>query len=521
MRRLRDGEAGMATDAAGGAPAQLSERERQVAERYVEGLSHKEIARALGIAPATVRTHVNAVYRKLEVTSRIQLLHRLQEAAPASRPSAALAADGRAEGAVARAGLRLGRANPASTFHPALGPSVKPALAVLPFQNMSGDAEQDYFADGVVEELITALSRFKSFAVIARNSSFVYKGRAADVRQVASELGVRYVVEGSVRRAGERLRITVQLVDGTSGAHLWADRFDGAIKDIFDVQDSITEGVVGVVWPHIREAEIERSRRERPGSLRAYDLYLQALPKFNAATPEETAAAWALLSKAIALEPENGVYLAEAARVLERALVMGWPSLTEDDGATCDELARRGLANAHDDASVLATCGVALIQAAGAWQVGLATLRRAVEANPNQFRVMMSAGIGYLKCGNIEDALVCFQRAMRLSPANPSAYAALTGIAHAHMVLGNYQEALKVAERSLASSPDYNPTHWMLIAANAQLGQMDDARRWLARFRALAPGVTLSRLRAVQLASDPSRMAAIFEGLRLAGLEEE
>jgi len=500
----------MATDAAGGAPEQLSERERQVAERYVEGLSHKEIARALGIAPATVRTHVNAVYRKLEVTSRIQLLHRLEAAAPAARRGATLAPDERADGA---AGHEI--------FHPELEPSVKPALAVLPFQNMSGDAEQDYFADGVVEELITALSRFRSFAVVARNSSFVYKGRAADVRQVARELAVRYVLEGSVRRAGERLRITVQLLDGTSGAHLWADRFDGAVEDIFDVQDSITESVAGVVSPQIRAAEIERSRRERPGSLRAYDLYLQALPKFDAATPQETVAAWALISQAIALEPDNGVYLAEAARVLERAFVMGWPSLTGDDGATCDKLARRGLANAHGDASVLATCGVALIQASGAWQVGLATLRRAVETNPNQFRVMMSAGISYLKCGNLEDALVCFQRAVRLSPANPSAYVALTGIAHAHMVLGNYQETLQVAERSLASSPDYNPTHWMLIAANAQLGEMDEARRWLARFRALAPGITLSRLRAVQLASDPSRMAAIFEGLRLAGLEEE
>ena len=144
---------------------------------------------------------------------------------------------------------------------------------MLPFQNMSSDPEQEYFADGVVEDLITALSRFKSFAVIARNSSFVYKGRSIDVRQVAKELGVRYVLEGSVRRAGSRLRITAQLVDGATGAHLWANKFDGAVEDIFDVQDEITEGVVAVVEPQIQQAEIKRSRRERPESLAAYDLY--------------------------------------------------------------------------------------------------------------------------------------------------------------------------------------------------------------------------------------------------------
>ena len=152
---------------------------------------------------------------------------------------------------------------------------VIPSLAVLPFQNLSGDPEQDYFADGVVEDIITALSRFKSFAVIARNSRFVYKGRAVDVRQVAKELGVRYVLEGSVRRAGDRLRITAQLVDGVTGAHLWADKFDGAVEDVFDFQDRITESVATVVEPHIQTAEIERSRRERPRSIAAYDIYLQ------------------------------------------------------------------------------------------------------------------------------------------------------------------------------------------------------------------------------------------------------
>ena len=168
---------------------------------------------------------------------------------------------------------------------------------------MSGDPEQEYFADGIVEDIITALSRFKSFAVIARNSSFTYKGRAVDVRQVARELGVRYVLEGSVRRSGERLRITAQLVDSMSGAHLWADRFDGAVADVFDVQDRITESVATIVEPQILQAEIERSRRERPGSVAAYSIYVQALPKFRATSPEGNVAAHALLARRSRLNP--------------------------------------------------------------------------------------------------------------------------------------------------------------------------------------------------------------------------
>ena len=206
-----------------------------------------------------------------------------------------------------------------------------PSVAVLPFQNMSSDPEQEYFADGVVEDLITALSRFKSFAVIARNSSFVYKGRSIDVRQVAKELGVRYVLEGSVRRAGSRLRITAQLVDGATGAHLWANKFDGAVEDIFDVQDKITEGVVAVVEPQIQQAEIKRSRRERPESLAAYDLYLRGLEKLYLDRPEDNATALEILERAIALEPGYAIALAYAAHGYEHRVGMGWPPFGEDD----------------------------------------------------------------------------------------------------------------------------------------------------------------------------------------------
>ena len=246
-----------------------------------------------------------------------------------------------------------------------------------------------------------------------------------------------------MRRSGKRLRITAQLIDGETGAHLWADRFDGAVEDVFDVQDRITESVA----THRRtadpaQAEIERSRRERPGSVAAYDLYLQALPKFRATTPEGNVAAHALLSKAVALEPNNGVFLAEALHVLEHGFVMGWPMLTGDDKAECRELTRRALANASDDASVLARCGLALISPAREYDLGLATLRRAVESNPNHFRVVINAGIGSMHCGSLDDALAYFNRALRLSPADPDAFLALAGIAHVQTILGNYAEAL-------------------------------------------------------------------------------
>ena len=407
------------------------------------------------------------------------------------------------------------RAKPAETL------PERPSLAVLPFQNMSGDPEQEYFSDGLVEDVITALSRFRSFAVIARNSSFVYKGRAVDVRQAAKELGVRYVLEGSVRRSGERLRITAQLVDGTSGAHLWADRFDGAVADVFDVQDRITESVATIVEPQIREAEIERSRRESAGSVAAYDLYLQALPKIRAGTQDENAAAYALLSKAIGLEPDNGILLASALELLQWRVGAGWPTITGDDKAAWRDLARRALANAHGDAAVLVRCGHGLIKIGREYELGLATLRRAVEINPNNVDVLRLAGAGTIHAGgSLDDALAYFNRALRLSPTDPYAFHVLTGIAHVQMILGQYAEALAFAERALAVNADFDFAYWMVIAANTQLGRMDDAQNWLSKFKALVPGITIARIKAGQSDRYPEFLGSIIEGLRLAGLEE-
>jgi adenylate cyclase len=396
----------------------------------------------------------------------------------------------------------------------------KPSLAVLPFQNMSGDPEQDYFADGIVEDIITALSRFKSFAVIARNSSFVYKGRAVDVRHVAKELGVRYVLEGSVRRSGNRLRITAQLVDGTTGAHLWARNFDGVIEDIFDMQDRITESVALVVEPQIRQAEIERSRRKRPENLDAYDLYLRALSKLYTSRPEDNAEAYSRMMQAIVLEPDYAPFLTNAIWALRFRGNMGWPMLTGDDKVACLDLIRRALANARGDPEVLAHCGLTLVMPLRNYEHGLRILANAVEANPNNQLALMFAGIAKLHCGSLEESIAHSRRAILMSPNDPTAHFPLTAIAHADMALGNYEEALNMAERSLAVNANFNPTYWMLIASNALLGRMTEARRFLQEFRRIAPDVTIASIKAGQPDKYSDRMAAVLDGLRLAGLEE-
>lgn len=396
----------------------------------------------------------------------------------------------------------------------------KPSVAVLPFANLSADPEQEYFADGVVEDIITALSRFKSFAVIARNSSFVYKGRAVDVRQVAQELGVRYVLEGSVRLAGKRLRVVAQLIDSQTGSHIWAEKFDGAADDIFDMQDRITESVVAVVEPQIRQAEIERSRRERPGSLAAYDLYLRAVPKFNAETPADNAEAFRLLCQAIELEPDYAAALALAAGAISNQISMGWPALVPNNRERWAELTEAALKHGANDPTILAHCGVMLIHVAHDYDRGMRLVERAVAGNPNNIRVLVCAGISHLHCGKVEEAIRLSERALRLSPGDPDGHFSMTTIAHAQMVLGDYARALEWAERAQSLNSRNNATHWMLIAANAQLGNMVEARRRVSEFQAMVPEVTIATIVAGQPHKDPMRLASILEGLRLAGLPE-
>jgi adenylate cyclase len=327
------------------------------------------------------------------------------------------------------------------------------------------------------------------------------------------------VLEGSVRRSGGRLRITTQLVEGATGAHLWAHKFDGMVEDIFDVQDKITESVVAVVEPQIQQAEINRSRRERPESLASYDLYLRALQKLNNERPEDNAAALELLDQATTLEPGYALALALAAYGYKNRVTMGWPAVSEDDTKKSLARARTALAVAEGDAIVLARCGMVLLDMGREYDQGLLTIKRAVEANPNNVMVLSLAGFGHIiGGGSLEDALTFFHWAIRLSPAD--AFVAMIGLGNAQMFLGHYEEALDWAQRALAINPNWDPPYHTLIAANAHLGRLEQAKRALAALQARDPAFSLAQHINYIHSKDPRRADILKDGLRLAGMPE-
>jgi TolB-like protein/Tfp pilus assembly protein PilF len=340
---------------------------------------------------------------------------------------------------------------------PALALPDKPSIAVLPFQNMSGDPEQEYFADGMVEEIITALSRFRYLFVIARNSSFTYKGRAVDVKQVGRELGVRYVLEGSVRKAANRIRITGQLVDGITGAHLWADRFDGNLEDIFDLQDQVTASVVSAIAPKLEQVEIERAKRKPTESLDAYDYYLRAMARLYQWTREANDEALQLIYKAIRLDPDFASAYGLAAVCYAYRKANGWVIDRDQEIAETAKLARRAMALGKDDALTLSRGGFSLALVAGELEDGAAFIDRALVLNPNLAGAWYQAGWTRVWLGDLEIAIEHLSRAMRLSPLDPVIHAMHTATAHAHFLAGRYGEASSWAARALRENPNGIP----------------------------------------------------------------
>ncbi len=418
-------------------------------------------------------------------------------------------------------GAKESKTTVAPESKPALALPDKPSIAVLPFANMSGDPEQDYFADGMVEDIITALSHFKALFVIARNSSFTYKGRAVDVKQVGRELGVRYVLEGSVRKAANRVRITGQLVDTATGAHLWADRFDGGLSDIFDLQDQVTESVVGAIAPAVEKAEIERARRKPTESLDAYALYLRGLAVFyqfgNRQANEE---ALRLFNSAIALDPDFASAYGRAAVCYVFAKTNGWISVTANEIAEVTRLAQRAVELGKDDAIALATGGYALAFVVRDLEAA-ALIDRALVLNSNSAEAWNFGGWVKNFLGEPETAIERFARAMRLSPLDPRAIAMRGGTAYAHFFLGRYDEAASWAAMALQDNPDYQPGLRIAAASNAMAGRPEQAQKAVARLRQLNPALRICNLKDVQgpyrRAEDLSRLE---EGLRRAGLPE-
>ena len=408
---------------------------------------------------------------------------------------------------------------PATTATPTLLHD-KPSIAVLPFTNMSGDAEQEYFVDGMVEDIITALSRFDELFVVARNSTFVYKGRAVEIRQVGRDLGVRYVLEGSVRKAGDRLRITGQLIDAATGTHLWADRFDGRLEDVFDLQDEITANVVGALEPTMRKAEIERARRKPAEHMGAYDLYLQALPHIYAIRPDENRQALDLLERSIALDGGYAPALAHAGWCLVQRITRAWTPYGDDDIGQAVAWARRALAAGSDDAKAVALGGFALVMLRQDYVAGMDALRRAVSMNPGSGFVNAMSGSGLVFGDDIQTGLAHLDRAMRLCPNDPSFFSFLTVAATGELFTGNPQAAVDLARRSLALNPLWDSTHWVLVTAHTALGQTGEARAAAEKLMTVYPEASVTNYERVLPMRSPEARAMVIESLRAAGVPE-
>ena len=353
---------------------------------------------------------------------------------------------------------------------PALALPDKPSIAVLPFTNMSGDPEQDYFADGMVEDIITALSRFPQIFVIARNSSFTYKGRAVDIKQVSHELGVRYVLEGSVRKAANRVRIVGQLIDATTGAHIWADRFEGALDDVFDLQDRVTASVVGAITPKLEQAEIERAKRKPTESLDAYDLYLRALPLAWTFSAEETVKAIPLLDQALNLDPGYAAAHGLAAYCHLRGFA--WGDLSDTAKATAVRHARTVLSTDTDDATALAFSAYVIGLLECDFDLTCRALEKALKQNPNSAQAFGFGAALYSFAGRVEPAIDCAYRSIWLSPFDPLRYVPLTALSRAYFLSARYEEAVEAAQRAIQANPRFTPAYCWLVTSQVNLPQI-------------------------------------------------
>jgi TolB-like protein len=396
----------------------------------------------------------------------------------------------------------------------------KPSIAVLPFQNMSGDHEQEYFADGIVEDIITALSRFRQLFVIARNSSFVYKGRAVDIRQVSRELGVRYVLEGSVRKAGNRIRITAQLIDATTAAHLWAERFDGGLEDVFDLQDQVTARVVGEIAPKLEQAEVERTRLKPTESLDAYDHTLRGRENLNRGGREATGSALCHFYRAVELDPDFAAAHAMAAWCYLWRKVNGWTVDRVQEIAEGTRLARRAIELGEDDALVLTRGGHALGHFCGDLALGIALVDQAVALNPNLASAWFLGGFLRVWNGDTEGAKQHFDRAMRLSPFDPEKYRMQAGLAMAHLFGGRFDEAAALAEQVCRHLPSFLMPVGIIAASHALAGRQPEAARAMGQLRQLDPSLRLDNLADWLPIHRASDFATFADGLRKAGLPD-
>jgi TolB-like protein/tetratricopeptide (TPR) repeat protein len=393
----------------------------------------------------------------------------------------------------------------------------KPSVAVLPFTNLSDDQEQEYFAEGMVHDIVTGLARIKGLFVIARNSTRAYKGSAVDVKQVGRELGVRYVLEGSVRKAGGRVRVTAQMIDASTGSHVWAERYDRICEDIFALQDNIALSVVGAIAPSLRKAEIERVRRKRPDNLDAYDLVLQAQPDVDSGMPQQVTRALTLLERAIAIEPAYALAHGNAAMCHHCLFLRA--GLLEINRTASISHARSAIVHGQDDALALTWAGFSIGMDAHDRAAAFAALEAALVISPSSALTYILGSVILGWAGEAERAIEWSEQGMRLSPFDSWAWAAFDAQAMSHLLRGRYEEACHAAYKSIQANPAHSITYMQLAAALTRLGRLDEAGAAAARVLELQPGFRYRRQFAgVNCA--PSLAEALGGALRDVGLPE-
>jgi TolB-like protein len=466
------------------------------------------------VSESTLTSHVNAVRKAIGDTGKEQRLIRTvsrrglrfvgkieEQELPASIP-------------VTTSDVKVEKLTPVLALPDA------PSIAILPFRNLGGQVEQDYFADGIVEEIITALSRIRWLFVIAHNSSFTYKGRTVDEKQVGRELGVRYVVEGSVRRSENRIRITGQLVDTSTGTHIWADRFEGTLADIFELQDQIATSIVGAIASQLERAEIERARRKPTGSLSAYDNYLRAMPHLHRGTRAAINEALPLFYEAMQLDPEFASAHAMAAWCHFWRKINGWMTDRPQEIAEGVRLARLAVEMGKDDAVALTRGGHALAHLAGELDGGIALIDKALVLNPNLAAAWYLGGFLRTMRGDPDAAIEFLTRAMRFSPLDPEMFRMQAGMALSHLFAERFDMASSWAEQSFREAPTFLAAVAVIAASHALAGRTEPARNAVEHLRKLDPAFRISGLQDWMPIRRPAHLAQFTTGLRMAGLPE-
>jgi TolB-like protein/DNA-binding CsgD family transcriptional regulator len=499
----------------------LSDKQVEVLALLMQGKSNKAICRALDLAEPTVKYHITTILKALKVANRTEAVLAVGKL---GWELPAIGGDQNAEAVAPKrtdAPRVVGR-TAATEVDPALDLPDKPSIVVLPFANLSGDPSQDYFADGMVEDITVALGRLPWLFVIGSNSALTYKNRTFDFRQVGKELGVRYALRGSVRKEGNRIRITAQLVDTSHGGQVWADSFDSELDRIFDLQDRVAAQVRTAISPTLRSEEIERARRKPTENLTAYDLYLRALPIYRENFTQNQEAL-RLLYKAIELDPAYGAPYGLAAWCYDLQKMFGWIHPTSTQIKEGIRLAHLAAETGQNDSEALWMAAHSLVLLAGEPETALSLIDRAISLNPNSPQAWWVSGSVHNHLGKYDTALEHLARARRLSPLEPLAFINWVATAVGFFYVGRYEESLEAADRSLSARPDFPAGLRYKIAACGLLGRLDEARQCVESLLRVNPGTTVSSMRAYHepiKRHHPEGVETFLKGLRLAGLPE-